>query len=143
MKQIIDAVTGELIDVEEPNEIAVRRLNELGVNFEDYCEFTIKFKYFKDQIKTWEYEHKQILIDVIKEAFKNEKSKTLKLPSGSITYVKGSISNVSDTDALRGTTVRDFVAKVQANPQMLDMSVFDCFTKLSAKEDSIRIKVNE
>ena len=143
MKTIVDALTGELIEVEEPNDIAIRELNELDVNFEEYCDLYIKLKYFKDQVETWEYKNKPALIKVFDEAFKDSEKKTIKLENGSITYVKEGMTKKVDTDALKATTLESIVKYAEANPTLKDKSLYDLFLKLSPREASLRIKVNE
>lgn len=56
MKQIIDRETGEIIEVEESNEIAERKLVEVGAITQDTYEMLAQFKYYQDQYETFKYQ---------------------------------------------------------------------------------------
>lgn len=143
MKQVIDSLTGELIDVEEANDIAIRELNELDVNFEDYVNFYIQLKYFKEQLELWEFKNKPKLMDVFESIYKDTDKKTIKLSTGSITYVKEGLTKKVDTDALKHTKVKDLISRCGENPELADMSIYDLFLMVTPRDASLRIKVNE
>ena len=63
MKQIIDNDTGEIIEVEEPNEIAERKLYEIGAIDESTFEFLEHYQYVQDQYETFKYK----LLQAMKE----------------------------------------------------------------------------
>lgn len=56
MKNIIDYETGEVIQVEESNEIAERKLVEAGVITQDTYEMLASLKYYQDQFELFRYE---------------------------------------------------------------------------------------
>lgn len=143
MKQVFDSQTGELIEVEEANDIAIRELNELDVNFEDYVNFYIQLKYFKEQLELWEFKNKPKLMEVFESIYKDTEKKTIKLDTGSITYVKEGLTKKTDTDALKSTKVKDLVERLNADPSLADTSIYDLFLKVIPRDASLRIKVNE
>ena len=56
MKTIVDFETGELIEKEEPNEIAERKLTELGVVSEEVYTMLEKFAYWQERYETFRYQ---------------------------------------------------------------------------------------
>ena len=56
MKTIIDAETGELVEVETPNELAVRKLTELGVIKQGTLDMLSNYVYYKEQFDLFKHE---------------------------------------------------------------------------------------
>lgn len=56
MKTIIDQNTGEVIEVETSNEIAERKLVEVGAITEETYEMLASFKYYQDQYELFKYQ---------------------------------------------------------------------------------------
>lgn len=55
MKTIIDNETGEVIEVEEQNEVATRILNEVGLLDKETYEILDSFLYYKEQYENFRY----------------------------------------------------------------------------------------
>lgn len=55
MKSIIDNETGEVIEVETDNEIAERKLYEVGAIDKETYEMLESYKYYEDQFKIFKY----------------------------------------------------------------------------------------
>lgn len=55
MKTIIDNETGEVIEVEEQNEIATRLFTDLGVIDKETYEILDSYLYYKEQLETFRY----------------------------------------------------------------------------------------
>lgn len=56
MKTIVDHETGELIDIEEENDIAERKLVEVGAITQETYEMLASFKYYQDQYELFKYQ---------------------------------------------------------------------------------------
>ena len=97
MKTIVDADTGEIVEVEETTEIVARDLADVGVNYEDYFEMELKAKALKEQMEIWEWSKR----DAIKEVFKKHGIKSFKCEEGSITYVEERLQKRVDNDRLK------------------------------------------
>lgn len=63
MKTIIDSNTGELIEVEESNEIAERKLVEVGAITQDTYEMLASFKYYQDQYELFKHNLEKAMIE--------------------------------------------------------------------------------
>lgn len=55
MKSIIDNETGEIIEVETENEIAERKLYEVGAIDKETYEMLENYKYYQEQYETFKY----------------------------------------------------------------------------------------
>lgn len=55
MKTIIDNETGEVIEIEEQNEIATRLFTDLGVIDKETYEILDSYLYYKEQLETFRY----------------------------------------------------------------------------------------
>lgn len=55
MKQIIDELTGEIVEVEDRNEIAERKLTEVGAIDSKTYELLEEFLYYKELFETFKY----------------------------------------------------------------------------------------
>ena len=55
MKTIVDPNTGEIIEVEDSNEIAERKLNEIGVIDQETFEMIEMFLYYEEQFDLFRY----------------------------------------------------------------------------------------
>ena len=55
MKTIIDEETGEIVEVEEQNEIATRIMNEVGLLDKETYEILDSFLYYKEQYEMFRY----------------------------------------------------------------------------------------
>ena len=55
MKQIIDNETGEIVEVEESNEIAERKLYEIGAIDKQTFETLASYQYYKEWFETFRY----------------------------------------------------------------------------------------
>lgn len=97
MKTIVDADTGEIVEVEETTELVARDLADVGVNYEDYFEMELKAKALKEQMEIWEWSKR----DAIKEVFKKHGIKSFKCEEGSITYVEERLQKRVDNDRLK------------------------------------------
>lgn len=59
MKQIIDAETGEVIEVEEKNELVEKKLLEIGAIDRETYEMIESYLYYQDQYETLKYKLKK------------------------------------------------------------------------------------
>ena len=63
MKQIIDEETGEVIEVEDKNEIAEHKLTETGVVSEKVYEMLETYLYYQEQFETFRYKLQKAMED--------------------------------------------------------------------------------
>lgn len=96
MKTIIDEKTGEVIEVEDTNEIMVRELYELGTNLEVYDKLEEQADTIKEQIEIWKYQNREN----IKQILKKHNQKNIKTSSRTYSIVDEGTRKVIDTDRL-------------------------------------------
>ena len=104
MKQIIDNETGEIIEVEEANEIATRKLTELGVLNDAVYEMIQKHLYYEDQFKTFKYK--------LEQAMRDNNIKSWKTDEWSATVKDDSIQKRVDTERLKEDGLYDKYLKL-------------------------------
>jgi hypothetical protein len=63
MKQIIDNETGEIIEVMDDNEIAEKKLFEIGAIDKETFEMLSSFRYYQDQYETFKYKLEKAMKD--------------------------------------------------------------------------------
>ena len=63
MKTIVDQETGELIEVEEENEIATRKLYEIGAITDDTADFIEQYLMMKERYETFLYQLEKAMRD--------------------------------------------------------------------------------
>lgn len=97
MKEIIDGITGEIVEVEEKNEIALRQLNELGVNFEQYLELEERMENCKEMLDMWKYEARE----KIKQVLEENGLKNVRVADHTISYVPAGVSHSVDTERMK------------------------------------------
>ena len=83
-KYIIDSQTGELIEQEDTNEIALRETNEI-INYEQLYNFYEQKQYIESQIELLEAQAKPQLLEYIKA----HDNKPIKYHDLTISYRKG------------------------------------------------------
>ena len=119
MKTIIDQETGELIEVQEDNELVVKELEDLGIITDDYLNKLEQLAYFKQQVEMFETKNRE----VIKEVFKKYGVKSCKSDYLTISFIEEHMQQRVDTDALK----KD--------------GLYDKYSKFSVVKESIRIKL--
>lgn len=72
MKHIIDETTGEIIEVEEANDIAEKKLYEVGAISDDTAEFIEKYLTVKEQFEMFEHVLKKAMIENNIKTWKND-----------------------------------------------------------------------
>lgn len=72
MKQIIDNETGEIVEVEEQNEIAERKLYELGAIDKETFEMLESFRYYQEQYEIFKYKLEKAMIENGIKSWKND-----------------------------------------------------------------------
>lgn len=121
MKTIIDNETGELIEVEETNELVVKELEDMGIITTDYLDKLEQFAYLKQQIEMIEYKNKEL----IKEVFKKHNVKSCKSDYINISYIPEHMQQRVDVEKLKQD------------------GLYDKYTKFGVVKESIRIKLKE
>lgn len=117
MKTIIDNATGELIEVEEKNEIAERTLVEAGVITQETYEMLASFKYYQDQYELFKHQLMKAMKDNNIKSWKNE-------------YFTA--------------TIKDETLRKSVDVERLkEDGLYDNYLKLSPVKESIQIKFKE
>ena len=96
MKQVIDSETGEIIEIEETNEIVEKKLNEI-VSLDDVLKVIEMLEYYQDQLDTYKYQLKEPIIKL----FKDNGIKTFKNDYLTISYVGESMQKRVDNERLK------------------------------------------
>lgn len=105
MKTIIDEETGELIEVEDKNDLVAKEMNEIITD--DFIDKLVQFEYLEQQIEMFKTEHRE----QIKEIFKKYGIKSFKNDYITITYVPESKKKIIDTNRLKNDGLYDFYSK--------------------------------
>ena len=93
MKRIIDDLTGEVIEVEEENEIAERKLHEVGVVSEQIIEMILQYQRYKEEFEIFKFK--------LQQAMKENGIKTWKTDDFTASLKSESIRKQVDTDRLK------------------------------------------
>lgn len=104
MKQIIDSETGEIIEVEEQNEIATRKLTELGLVNDAVYEMIQNHLYYEEQFKTFKYK--------LEQAMRENDIKSWKTDEFSVTVTDDKIQKRVDADRLKEDGLYDKYLKL-------------------------------
>ena len=104
MKQIIDNETGEIIEVEEANEIATRKLTELGLVNDAVYEMIQNHLYYEEQYEM--FRHK------LEQAMRENNIKSWKTDEWSVTVTDDKMSKRLDTDRLKEDGLYDKYQKL-------------------------------
>lgn len=72
MKKIIDSDTGEIIEVEENNEIAERKLFEVGAIDENTADFIEQYLTMKEQFETFKFVLEKAMAENGIKSWKND-----------------------------------------------------------------------
>lgn len=114
MKQIIDNETGEVIDVEEANEIAERKLYEVGAIDEATFDFLEQYQTYQEQYEIFKY---KLMI-----AMKENGIKSWKNDYFTVSYKEESVQKRLDNERLK------------------DDGLYDKYLKLVPVKESLMIK---
>lgn len=117
MKTILDNETGELIEVEETNELVAKEINPLITD--EFIEQLEQIEYLEQQIDMFKSKHKE----QIKEIFKKYNIKSFKNDYITITYVGEGMSQRVDTQRLK------------------DDGLYDKYSKFTPVKEQIRVKL--
>ena len=93
MKKIIDELTGEIIDVEETNELVEKKLYEVGVLSEQVIEMINQYQRYTEEFEMFKFK--------LKEAMKEYGIKSWKTDDFTATYKDESIQKRVDNDRLK------------------------------------------
>lgn len=104
MKTIIDSETGELVEVEEKNDIATRKMTELGLYGEDVSDLIAMFKYYEDQFKTFKFQ--------LQKAMEENGIKSWKTDEFTATIREESMQKRLDTERLKEDGLYDKYLKL-------------------------------
>lgn len=115
MKQIIDNDTGEVIEVEETNEVMVRELYELGTDLEKYAELEEQALYIQEQLEIWKYENREN----IKNVLKAHKKKNITTPTRIFTLIEEGMRKSVDTERLKEDGMYDRYVKFTPTKESL------------------------
>lgn len=115
MKQIIDNDTGEVIEVEESNELMVRELYELGTDLEAYDELEEQALYIQEQLELWKYQNREN----IKNVLKKHNQKNIKTSSRTYTIIEEGIRKSIDTERLKADGIYDNYVKLTPTKESL------------------------
>lgn len=137
MKEIIDAETGEILNVEESNEIATRKLYECGAVTAETMDFLTTYRDMVEQYDTFRY--------VLKEAMKNNSIKKWDNELFSVSYSPEGKKETFDSDRAKEMTLSNFLILLnRMDKDVRDTtSVYDFFKKLSYNKDRVTIRFKD
>lgn len=93
MKTIIDNETGELIEVEEKNELVEKKLYEVGAIDQETFEMLVSYQYYKEQYEEFIYK--------LKKAFEENGIKKWETDDFTATFKEESLQKRVDTERLK------------------------------------------
>lgn len=117
MKTIVDNETGELIEVEEKNELVEKELMPLITD--DFIEKLVELDYLKEQIETYQFSIKE----KIKDVFKKYGVKSC------------------ETDFLTISYVPEFMKKSIDSERLKDDGLYEKYIKFTPVKESIRFSL--
>ena len=117
MKTIVDQKTGEIIEVEEANEIAERKLYEVGVLSEQVIEMINQYQRYKEEFEMFKYK--------LQQAMKENGIKSWK------------------TDDFTATLKEESIQKRVDNDRLKEDGLYEKYLKLVPVKESLMIKFKE
>lgn len=93
MKTIIDAETGELIEVEDKNEMVEKKLYEVGAIDKETFEMLVSFQYYQEQYELFRYK--------LQKAFEENGIKKWETEDFTATLKEESLQKRIDTERLK------------------------------------------
>lgn len=134
MTDIIDAVTGEVIEQEDRNEVVVRKLTEVGAIHSN--TYNIFF-----QFRQWEQKEKMTR-DVIKKALEQIGEKKMVLEDITFTVIPESSHAIFDTERAKNMKLSDFLSILikMDKADLKRISVYDYFQKLSYTKSKLNVR---
>lgn len=121
MKTYIDSETGELVEVQEEQELALQELKDKGIVTQQYLEDLENLKLLKEKCEYYEMMNKEAL----KEIFVKYNITSIKSDNLTITYRKEHMTTKVDTKKLK------------------DDGLYDKYTYLAPTKDSISFKLKD
>lgn len=137
MAEFIDAVTGEIIEREDPNAIITKRLYELGVVTDQTFELFRHQRDVNEQADMARYAIKKGMIENGFKKWSNNLFSCSITPEGTRT--------VFDTDRAKDMTLMDFrnLLMMLSDDFLKETSVYDYFQKVSYVKDKLNIRFKE
>lgn len=114
MKTIIDQ-NGEIVEVEETNELMVRELTELGTNLAAYDELDEQLSYIKEQMEQWEIANRENILNVMKA----NGEKTIRTPKRTYSFIPETTKKVLDIERLKKDGIYDNYLKLTKSKENL------------------------
>lgn len=135
--ETIDAMTGELIEREGPNQVAERKLRELGVITDATFDLFRQQRDLNEQVDTVKYVLKNAMKDNGIKKWDNELFSCSVTPEGTRT--------VFDSERAKEMTLLEFRTLLNRflDEDLKDKTVYDFFQKISYVKDKLNIRFKE
>lgn len=135
--ETIDAMTGELIEREDPNQVAERKLRELGVITDQTFDLFRHQRDVNEQVETVKYVLKNAMKDNGIKKWDNELFSCSVTPEGTRT--------VFDSERAKEMTLLEFRTLLNRfmDEDLKDKTVYDFFQKVSYVKDKLNIRFKE
>lgn len=135
--ETIDAMTGELIEREDPNKVAERKLRELGVITDQTFDLFRHQRDVNEQVETVKYVLKNAMKDNQIKKWDNELFSCSVTPEGTRT--------VFDSERAKEMTLLEFRTLLNRflDEDLKDKTVYDFFQKVSYVKDKLNIRFKE
>lgn len=137
MADIIDAVTGEIIEREDPNAIAERKLYELGVITDQTYDLLRHWRDTNEQVDMFKHVLKKAMIENDIKKWSNNLFSCSVTPEGT--------RQTFDSDRAKEMTLMDFrnLLMMLSDDFLKETSVYDYFQKVSYVKDKLNIRFKE
>ena len=135
--EIIDAMTGEIVEREDPNQVAERKLRELGVITDATFDLFRQQRDLNEQVDTVKYVLKNAMKDNGIKKWDNELFSCSVTPEGTRT--------VFDSERAKEMTLLEFRTLLNRflDEDLKDKTVYDFFQKVSYVKDKLNIRFKE
>lgn len=133
MKEIVDAATGEIIQVEEENEVATRKLYEVGAIDEKTADLIENYLRAKEEYEMFHYSLQKAMTENSIQKWSNDYFTSYLNKEGMVEKF--------DSDRAKETKLKDFLSLLLSmDEESLEMSVYDCFKKLSYRKPTLTVR---
>ena len=135
--EIIDAMTGEIVEREDPNQVAERKLYELGVITDQTFDFLRHKRDVDEQYETFKF--------VLKGAMKDNGIKKWDNDLFSCSVTPEGTRTVFDSERAKEMTLLEFRTLLNRllDEDLKDKTVYDFFQKVSYVKDKLNIRFKE
>jgi len=135
--EYVDALTGEIVERDDPNQVAEKKLYEVGAVTEETFDIIRNYKDIKEQYEMVQY--------ALKKGMKENDIKKWANDLFTCSFTPEGTKTTFDTERAKATKLIDFLKILNTTDDKIlrDYSVYDYFQKISYVKDKVTIRIKD